>query len=62
MTQYVDVAPTTGSPERKRGDRSVPVWLLIFAAAIIAVGAIVCDASSTLDQRNQDYLQSGMFP
>jgi hypothetical protein len=38
------------------------VWLLILTVAIIAVGAIVCDASLTPDQRNQAYLQSGMFP
>jgi hypothetical protein len=64
MTQYVsvDVAPTTRTHERKREERPVAVWLLIFAAAIIAVGAIVCDASLTPDQRIQAYLQSGMFP
>jgi hypothetical protein len=64
MTQYlcVDVAPTMGAPERKREDRPVAVWLLIFAAAIIAVGAVVCDASLMPDQRIQAYLQSGMFP
>ena len=64
MTQdlCVDVAPTTGAPEHKREDRPVAVWLLILAAAIIAVGAVICDASSTPDQRIQAYLQSGMFP
>jgi hypothetical protein len=64
MTQYlsVDAAPTRRASERKREDRLVAVWLLSFAAAIIAVGAIVCDASLTPDQRIQAYLQSGMFP
>jgi hypothetical protein len=64
MTQYlsVDAAPTTRAPERNREDRLVAVWLLSFAAAIIAVGAVVCDASLTPDQRIQAYLQSGMFP
>jgi hypothetical protein len=64
MTQYlsVDAAPTMRVPERKREDRLVAVWLLSFAAAIIAVGAVVCDASLTPDQRIQAYLQSGMFP
>jgi hypothetical protein len=63
MTQYlcVDAAPTMGAPERKREDRPA-VRLLIFAAAIIAVGAVVCDASLTPDQQIQAYLQSGMFP
>lgn len=64
MTQYlsVDAAPTTRASECKREERPVAVWLLIFAAAIIAVGAVVCDASLTPDQRIQAYLQSGMFP
>ncbi len=64
MTQYlsVDAAPTTGAPERNRGDRPVVVWLLSLAAAIIAVGAVVCDTSLSPDQRIQAYLQSGMFP
>jgi hypothetical protein len=64
MTQYlsVDAAPTTGARERKREDRPVGVWLLVLAAAIIAVGAVVCDASLTPDQRIQAFLQSGMFP
>jgi hypothetical protein len=64
MTQYlsVDAAPTTRAPERKREDRPVAVWLLSFAAAIIAVGPVVCDASLTPDQRIQAYVQSGMFP
>jgi hypothetical protein len=63
MTQYlsVDVATTTGAPERKREDRPIAVWLLSLAA-IIAVGAVVCDGSLTPDQRIQAYLQSGMFP
>jgi hypothetical protein len=64
MTQYLsaDAAPMTGTPERKREDHPVAVWLLSFAAAIIAVGAVVCDASLTPDQRIHAYLQSGMFP
>ena len=64
MTQYlsVDAVPTTGAPERKREGRPVAVWLLSLAAAIIAVGAVVCDASLTPDQRVQASLQSGMFP
>jgi hypothetical protein len=46
MNQYlsVDAAPTTGTPKHKREDRPVAVWLLSLAAAIIAVGAVVCDA------------------
>jgi len=64
MTQYlsVDAAPTTGAPERKREIRPVAVWLLSVAAAIIAIGAVVCDASLTPDQRIQAYQQSGVFP
>ena len=64
MTQSlsVEAVPRTGLPERKREDRRVAVWLLSLAAAIIAVGAVVCDASLTPDQRIQAYVQSGMFP
>ena len=64
MAQYLSVgaAPATGAPERKREDRVVAFWPLILAAAIIAVGAVVCDASLTPDQRTQAYRQSGMFP
>jgi hypothetical protein len=64
MTQYlsVDAAPTTTSLERKHGARPVAVWLFIVAAAVIALGAIVCDASLTPDQRVQAYQQSGTFP
>ena len=64
MTQYlsVDATPTTGAPERKPGDRPVVVWLLCLAAAIIAVGAVVCNSSFTPDQRIRAYLQSGVFP
>jgi hypothetical protein len=64
MTQHlsVDAAPTTGTPERKRENRPVAVWPLGLAAAIIAVGAVVCGFSLTPDQRIQAYLQSGMFP
>lgn len=63
MTQYlsVDAAPMTDA-QRKSEDRPVAVWLLSLAAAIIAVGAVVCDASLTPDQRIQAYLQSGIFP
>jgi hypothetical protein len=63
MTQYfsVDAASSTGAPERKREDRLAAFWF-IFLAAIIAVGAIACDASLTQDQRIQAYQQSGMFP
>jgi hypothetical protein len=64
MTQYlsVDAAPKKEAPERDREDRPVAVWLLSLAAATIAVGALVCDASLTPDQRIQASLQSGMFP
>ena len=63
MTQYLsDATLTAGAPERKREDRPVAFWLLALAAAIIAVAALVCDASLTPDQRVQAYLQSGMFP
>jgi len=64
MTQYLSLgtAPTTGTPERKREDRAIELWLFSLAAAIMAVGAVVCDASLTPDQRIQAYLQSGMFP
>lgn len=64
MTQYlsVDAAPTTGAPKREREIRPVAVWLLSLAAAIIAIGAVVCDASLPPDQRIQAYQQSGMFP
>jgi len=64
MTQYlsIDAAPTTGAPERKRAIRPVAFWLLSLAAAIIAIGAVVCDASLTPDQRIQAYQQSGVFP
>jgi hypothetical protein len=62
MTQSVsvDAAPTTSAPERKREHRPVTFWLFILAAAMIAVGAVVCDASLTPDQRIQAY--TGMFP
>jgi hypothetical protein len=58
MTQYlsVDAAPTTGARD------PVGVWLLVLAAAIIAVGAVVCDVSLTPDQRIQAFLETGMFP
>jgi hypothetical protein len=64
MTQYLSAgaAPMTGAREWKRADRPVAVWLLSLAAAIIAVGAVVCDASLTPDQRIQAAVQSGMFP
>jgi len=63
MTQYLsDATPTAGAPKRKREDRPVAFWLLILAAAMIAVGAVVCDASLTPDQRIQAYRQSGMVP
>jgi len=64
MTQYVSVdpSPTTGAHDRKRDDRPVASWLFILAAAIIALGAVVCDASLSLtpDQRLQAF--TGMFP
>jgi hypothetical protein len=55
-------APTTGTLEHKREDRPIAVWLLSLAATIIALGAVVCHASLTPDQRVQAYQQSGMFP
>jgi hypothetical protein len=64
MTQsvFVDAAPTTSAPERKREHRPVAFWLFILAAAMIAVGVVVCDASLSLtpDQRIQAY--TGMLP
>jgi hypothetical protein len=54
MTQYlsVDAAPTTGTgaSERKRAHSLIAVWLLCLAGAIIAVGAVVFDASLPPDQ------------
>jgi hypothetical protein len=64
MTQsvFVDAAPATSAPERKREHRPVAFWLFILAAAMIAVGAVVCDASLSLttDQRIQAF--TGMLP
>jgi hypothetical protein len=58
MTQYL----SGDAALRKHEDRSIAVWLFILAAAIIAVGATLSDASLTPDQRIQAYLQSGVFP
>jgi hypothetical protein len=55
-------APTTACPSATLKDRPIAVWLLSLAAAIIGLGAVVCHASLTPDQRVQAYQQSGMFP
>ena len=64
MTQSFSVAavPTTGAPDRKpRGSPGCSL-VVVSRGGIIAVGALVCDASLTPDQRIQAYVQSGMFP
>ena len=64
MTAHValDGALTTSTPERKGEVRPLATWAFILVVAIVAIAALVSDASLTADQRIQVFLQSGIYP
>jgi hypothetical protein len=54
----VDTALSKSTPEV----RSLAMWAFILVVAIVAIAALVWDASLTADQRIQVFLQSGVYP
>jgi hypothetical protein len=64
MNQHltVDAALSRSTPESKREVRPLAMWAFILVVAIVAIAALVSDASLTADQRIQVFLQSGIYP
>ena len=58
----LDAALTTSTPESRGEVRLLALWSFIFVVAILAIVALVSDASLTADQRIQVFLESGMYP
>jgi hypothetical protein len=64
MNQHVaiDAGLATELPQRKGQACLLAVGSFILVVAILAVAALVSDASLTADQRLQVFLQSGIYP
>ena len=64
MTAHValDGALTTSTPERKGEGCLVALWPFIVVVAILAIVALISEASFTPDQRIQAFQQSGLYP
>jgi hypothetical protein len=58
----VDAALSMSTPESEREVRPLATWAFILVVAIVAIAALVSDASLTADQRIQVFLQSGIYP
>jgi hypothetical protein len=64
MNRHVtfDAALTKSTPETRGEVRLWELWPFIFVVAILAIVALVSDASLTPDQRTQVFQQSGVYP
>jgi hypothetical protein len=64
MNRHVtlDAALTKSTTETRGGVRLLALWPFIFVVAILAIVALVSDASLTADQRIEVFQQSGMYP
>ena len=64
MNQHVaiDAGLATELPQRKGQACLLAVGSFILVVAILAVAALVSDASLTADQRLQVFLRSGIYP
>ena len=63
MNQHVvlDASLATGTPERKREVRLLPVWAFILVVAIVAIAALISDRVVDPEQRIQVFQQSGTY-
>jgi hypothetical protein len=64
MNRHVmfDAALTKSTPETRGEVRLLALWPFIVVAAILAIVALVSDASLTTDQRIEVFQQSGVYP
>lgn len=58
----LDAALTRRTPETKGEVRLLALWPFILVVAILAIVALVSDASLTADQRSQVFQQAGFYP
>ena len=57
-----DAALTKSTPETRGEVRLLALWPFIVVVAILAIVALVSDASLTADQRIEVFQQSGTYP
>jgi hypothetical protein len=64
MNQHValDAALERNAPKTNGEVRLLALWPFILVLAILAIVALVSDASLTADQRIQVFQQSGIYP
>ncbi len=58
----VDRVPATSIAERKHAVRLMALWPFLVAVGILAIVALISDASLTPDQRIEVFQQSGFYP
>ena len=58
----LDAALTKSTPETRGEVRLLALWPFIVVVAILAIVALVSDASLTAHQRIEVFQQSGMYP
>jgi hypothetical protein len=64
MNRHVilDAALTKSTPETRGEVRLLALWPFIVVVAILAIVALVSNASLTADQRIEVFQQSGVYP
>jgi hypothetical protein len=64
MNRHVilDAALTKSTPKTRGEVRLLALWPFIVVVAILAIVALVSDASLTADQRIEVFQQSGVYP
>ena len=58
----LDAALATGTSEKKREPRLLPMWSFIIVVGVAVIAALISDRFLTPDQRSEVFQQSGMYP